>query len=106
MELGWLSPNGEFIEVNYLEHLRVAQEIVLNYYKIDIQDIPDDFLMNHGWVHITINTTIDHVIHIFYTRHLTEAQKYFLKPYVEEFWQWIDKTEKAGLINELDLAIY
>lgn len=106
MELGWLSPNGEFIETNYFEHLRVAQTIVLKYYGIDIKNTPDDFLMHQGWVQITIDTLSNRVIHIFYKKHLTEAQKYFLKPYVEEFWQWIDKIEKADLINELNLAIY
>lgn len=106
MELGWLSPTGEFIEVNYFEHLRIAQEIVLKYYKINIDNVPDDFLMDRGWVHITINTTADHTIHIFYNKYLTESQRYFLKPYVEEFWQWIDNSEKFKLAQELNLSSY
>ena len=81
MELGWLSPTGEFIKCNLMDHLFVAKEIAdkLKYPVYDnnkdrmIHD--DDRLYNHGWAHITRSLLGAHEYIINWTQHLTSEQK-------------------------------
>ena len=77
MELGWLSPYGEFIKCNLMDHLSVAREIAdkLGYSIYDnlndkyISD--DDRLYRNGWAHITRSLLGNHEYVINWDRHLT-----------------------------------
>ena len=102
MTLGWLSPNGELIEADYMSHIYIAEDICKKYYGLEEVWLPDDELINHGWVHITMTTFMDHEIHIIWKfgGHLTEAQKNYLKPEVEANINWLNKSCKMDLEEE------
>lgn len=107
IEMGWLSPEGELIEAGYLYHISVADEIVEKRYStLYVEDgAPDDWLINHGWVHISrlVMLGYKYIITWNFIHHLTQAQKEWLKPRVEENWNWIEDFCKTDLITELNL---
>lgn len=85
MPLGWLAPDGEFTECGAYDHFAVAREIID---RISSKDTlcrqPDDFLLQSGCVKISIGILFDHGQYgIWWERHLTDAQKTFLKAYFE-----------------------
>lgn len=100
MDLGWLSPTGEFIKCNLMDHLFVAKEIAdkLKYPVYDsnkdrmIHD--DDRLYNHGWAHITRSLLGAHEYIINWTQHLTSEQKRYLRPIFEDDNISIDKISR------------
>ena len=103
--LGWLSPSGEFYQTEYHEHLAKAEELAEKIYQYDKRYAPDEELMNHGWVHITENLLgIWPELRIMFYGHLTQAQKDYLKPIVEEHWKWISPSWKSDLNEELELG--
>lgn len=96
MELGWLAPDGTMIECQLMEHIYVAEEIAerLGWKEIDIDGnrvYADQFLMNHGFVHITRSLLFGHDYHIFHDKHFTQAQKDWLRPRIEENLEYISK---------------
>ena len=100
MQLGWLSPGGEMIEAGYLDHIAVADDIALKYYQVDeTDDLPDEFLMDHGWVHITISI-FDGQYHIMWYHHLTDNQKQYLIPKIEQEWNMMSDFTKIDLEKE------
>lgn len=108
MVLGWLSPDGEMIEAGYLEHIIVADKICEKYYNTYIDSVPDDFLLEKGWVHITMTMWIDHaywVMWAYSSHHLTQAQKDYLRPVVINNWNWISKSCQRDLKEELELDL-
>lgn len=102
MVLGWLSPNGELIEADYMTHIYVASDICEKYYGLTNVWLADDELINRGWVHITMTTFIDHELHVIWKfgGHLTEAQKEYLKPEVESNIEWLNKSCRLDLEEE------
>lgn len=102
MILGWLSPDGEMIEVDYMQHLYVAGELCKKYYGIEELYVPDEILLEHGWVHLTMTTFINYEYHVIwkYGGHLTEAQKEYLKPVILEDLNWLNKSCKMDLEEE------
>ena len=103
--LGWLSPSGDFYQTEYHEHLAKAEELAKKIYQYDKRCAPDEELMNHGWVHITESFlgVLPELMIMFYG-HLTQAQKDYLKPVVEEYWEWISPHWKSDLNEELELG--
>ena len=102
--LGWLSPHGDFIDVAYYDHLAKAEELVKENYALDKGCDPDDeILMNHGWAHITQSFLDGPEILIMFYGHLTQSQKDYLKPIVEDNWDWISNYWKSDLNRELEL---
>jgi len=85
--IGWLSPEGKLHACELMDHWAVAKEICSDLGQKGVSH-PDDWLLNHGWVHLTVTTYIDHgwaVIFPYNTRgRLTKEQHDFLKPYVEQ----------------------
>ena len=100
MDLGWLSPTGEFIKCNLMDHLFIAKEIAdkLKYPVYDnakdrmIHD--DDRLYNHGWAHITRSLLGAHEYIINWTQHLTSEQKRYLRPIFEDNNISIDRISR------------
>ena len=107
IEMGWLSPEGELIEADYLNHIHVADEIIEKRYStLYIENgAPDEWLIEHGWIHISRQVMLGHkyIIMWNFLKPLTQAQKTWLKPRVEENWEWIEQFCKNDLIKELDL---
>ena len=97
MDLGWLSPTGEFIKCALMDHLAVAEDIAdkLNYPSYDtVKDRiihADDRLLRNGWVHITRSMlgSRDYIIN--WENHLTPEQKRYLNPIFENFKDSIDR---------------
>lgn len=84
MELGWLDINGIFYPCDLYDHIFVASQLVRDYnYNFDPGDSEDEVLMRHGWVHIT-RSVFDYELRIYWDKHLTNAQKNFLKEYFEQ----------------------
>ena len=90
--IGWLSPDGKLYECDYQDHIIQAEKLCEEYNYTDINEIKDDVLLSHNWVHLTMTTYITHSWMILwnYDLHLTIEQKQFLKPYIEENVYWID----------------
>ena len=67
----------------------------------------DDILMDHGWAHLTrVSFCVPPQWCIFWKdpwqHHLTEAQKSFLKPYIEEYKNFIYEPCITDLKYEFD----
>lgn len=103
MELGWLSPTGEMIEADYMQHYSTAMDLCDRYYSLHDNPEADDILMERGWVHITMTTLIEHGYMILWHNHLTASQKHYLKPLVEADWDWINRSCQYDLKKELKL---
>lgn len=91
MEIGWLAPDGTMIECALMDHVATATELAEKMgwkeYDADFHRTPpDDFLMEHGFVHITRGMFFDRNYHIMHKKHYTQPQKDWLKPRVEDNW--------------------
>lgn len=85
---GWLSPDGEFIECNFYDHLDKAREIYPTVIKAlgktaSTKDLyaADDGLLNLGWTKITRSEFTREWYIICYK--FTKAQYDILKPLIE-----------------------
>lgn len=84
--IGWLSPDGKLIKCNYMDHWQTSEGIAKEAGAPD-GVLYDDYLLNRGWVHLTMTTYLEHgwaVIFPYNTYGLTQEQHDFLKPYVED----------------------
>ena len=97
--LGWLAPDGEFFECDYMGHTTMAEEICkkLNYHETDF---PSDMLLQKGWCHLTCTTFHEHKWVIFCPwggRHLTQPQIDFLRPYIQKWKDWLSDSSITDL---------
>lgn len=105
---GWLSPEGKMYNCEYMDHIAKADTLIKEYNYEKENNRPDDILMNHGWVHLTKMSFCMPFPQwcIFWKdpsrRHLTEAQKIFLKPYIEEYKDFICESCITDLKYEFD----
>lgn len=99
--LGWLSPDGQLFECGYTEHLSKADEIVKTLTTENIL-LSDEYLLEHGWVHLTKFFTLDYgwVILFPYSDKLSIDQHNFLKPYVEKYKKFLAKDFTTNLKYE------
>lgn len=90
--VGWLSPDGKLYQCDYQGHIAKAEEICKEYNYTDTNEIKDDVLLSHNWVHLTMTTYLTHCWMILwdYNLHLTAEQKYLLKPFIEENVRYIN----------------
>ena len=104
--IGWLSPQGEMYECGYMDHIYTARTLVNKYGYNDENSNSDEILINHHWAHLTVTTFFSHSWMILwknpYENHLTQEQKYFLKPYIEEFKDWINSSCLRDLEDEFE----
>lgn len=104
---GWLSPEGRLHECDYMNHITEADKIIKEY-GYEPGDRPDDILMDHGWAHLTRVTFMVSIPQwcIFWKdpwrHHLTEAQKHFLKPYMEEYKDFLYESCFTDLKYEFE----
>lgn len=101
MELGWLSPNGDFYPCDLYDHIMIAEKLV-EFYKYPETYSGDIVLMNHGWVHITSAYGYSE-LHIYWDKHLTDYQKNFLKKYFEQDEFPISRISKVEWEGENNL---
>lgn len=104
MPIGWLSPSGEFFKCDFLEHIYFAEKLAKQLGASE-EDHYDDYLLNHGWVHLTVTTFFSHgwaVIFPYNVEHLTVEQHNFLKPYVEENINFLSDVCKTDLKYEFE----
>ena len=102
MKLGWISPDGDFIECHSYDHIATATELCKKFgYKADILErVPDDtLLMRHGWAYVGISE-LDHNYRVGWSKFLTEPQKNVLKEYLES--DRLDKYCRERLLMEYD----
>lgn len=113
--IGWLSPEGKLHVCDYHDHLRVASEICANAYSEYDGSNPNEYLLTHGWAHLTILTWCDHGWYIAFPRtlngnswNLSKEQHDYLKPYVEDNKNFLSeacvfnlKYEYPDIFNDL-----
>lgn len=100
--LGWLAPNGEMRKAEYLGHLVLAEKICDELYPDNSILWPDDKLMDIGYVHITRLSSCGYDVIILHNRFLTEEQKNYIRPYVEELQNWMDEYNYDLLLEDLE----
>ena len=113
MFTGWLSPDAEFIECEWWEHEIIAEDIA-NKLGIRDENIPsDELLIEHGWIRISMLTTIDigMVFGKSWRHFATDQQKIYLRKIFDEDKSIIspngfDDLYQLGVIDkeELDAA--
>lgn len=103
--LGWLAPDGTFYETEWMEHLAKASELCEEIYGEEVWHLPDDYLMDRGWVHVTETHLYGVKVMVMwhFSNHLTNAQKDYLRPYIEDMWHIFDSTCKYDLAEEFDI---
>lgn len=80
---GWLSPDGEFIECSYHDHFEAARQIALKLGLVD--GIPDEDLMDIGWMKIRILGYLEHGISVDFVKEpATDKQQFYLRQMFEE----------------------
>lgn len=84
---GWLAPDGFFTQCPWCDHIASADEIVAEKFpdlEFKWDTHADDVLLDHGYVKISMSIMMgDYFITWDFDKHLTNAQKEFLKPYFE-----------------------
>lgn len=104
--VGWLSPEGKLYECEYMDHIAEAERLVKKYKYKDDNPIKDDVLMNHHWIHLTTTTFGIHTWMILWRdpwrNRLTQEQKNFLKPYIEDYKDWINPSCIIDLKDEFE----
>jgi len=85
INLGWLSPTGEFVKCSSYDHTETAREILSSIKNIPEKDMEcaDDVLNDSGWVYIGISSLGRKEYRIYWRGHLTPEQIQFLRPYFE-----------------------
>jgi hypothetical protein len=106
IELGWLAPDGTMYECNTMEHIIIAEDIAkkLGWHELDTEGnrvCADDFLMQHGYVHITRSMIFGHEYFLLHEKHYTPAQKEWLKPRVIESWDFLEHFAQDEWKDEL-----
>lgn len=84
MQTGWLDPTGYFYPCEVFDHVEVARDIVENMGVSFYGTAPDDVLLELGWAKVTRSLLGMKEQHFVWEKHLTGAQKEFLKPYFED----------------------
>lgn len=101
---GFLSPTGELIECQYMEHYAIAQEICDKNGWISWH--PIDALEARGYVHLTSTRLLGHEYFVIWDRPLTPEQIHFLKPIFEtpdeELYIPIEKMSRWHFEEEME----
>lgn len=85
LKTGWLDVDGTFIKCEAESHWKIANQICDRRGYSTMFCDPEDAMLSHGWVHITVSCLFGHEWRIHWGRHpLTESQKTFLWDYFEE----------------------
>jgi len=86
--LGWLSPTGEFIKVEYGEHTSFALNFCeRNGIELDEDDDPEIFLIRHDWVliHFAEQCGATRRVLVECDFFLTDSQDIFLQNYAFDY---------------------
>lgn len=102
-KIGWLAPDGEFFECGYMEHFTKAEELCKKF-QYPISDFCSDILLTKGWCQLTCTTFYEHkwvIVCPWNGRHLTQLQKDFLRPYIQECRDWLSDSSITDLKYEM-----
>ena len=98
---GWLSPTAEFVECEVWEHDEKAATIVvkLGLYDANKGGIPDEILIESGWIRVSMLTFVDFGLMFRYPFRgfITEDQKRYLRGVFEKDRGIISKDGFRGL---------
>lgn len=84
LKLGWLSPEGKFIELENKSCFKKAKEI-LNSLDISYRgQEPDELLIEQGWCSVDVGKYWKKDYQIWWNKNLTSKQKEFLIPYFND----------------------
>ena len=100
--IGWLSPEGKLYKCDMYDHIAVAEDICRDVLNEDNYATPDETLLNRGWVHLTFILLTDPgwAVIFPYSNYLSEEQRSFLKPYVEEYKDLLSPLFNRNLKRE------
>lgn len=82
LSCGWLASDGSFTPCAWADHTAVAADLVDKFGYKSIER-PDDTLLKHRWVKISMSLLGRKEWCIMWEGFLTEYQRYFLKDYQE-----------------------
>ena len=106
---GWLSPEGKMYECEYYEHLPLAGDIAKKLgASANEMWTPDEYLFNHGWVCIGRVMFISHgyVVNFPNSRTISQEQRRYLKPFVEDDINIFAKVGNLDLMLEFEEFFY
>ena len=106
---GWLSPEGKLYDCDYYEHIGLAREIAEKSGASDEEMwTAEDYLFKHGWVRISMIVFLDHgfVVSFPSSRTISQEQRQFLKPYVENDISIFSKLANTDLMLEFEEFFY
>ena len=89
---GWLSAEGKLYKCDLYEHLSLAREIAekigASYKELYLAD---KYLLNNGWVQLSIMMFLDHGWLVTFPESgtISQEQRQFLNPYVEDNMDFI-----------------
>ena len=101
MDLGWLSPDGQFFMCHIMEHYATAQKLAKRYNNGEEVEHADDWLMQNGWVHITRSMLFGHEYFILHDKSFTNPQKEYLEPLIKQNWECIDRISQIEWKDEI-----
>ena len=106
MLCGWISPEGEYYNCDYMDHYNLADEFCnARGYSVIIKDRPmpvDEVLVHNGWIKCYYSIFDRQHVRVYGPTRINEAQKKILREdYFNHPENW-DKCEKY-LLEELDV---
>ena len=112
MIIGWLSPAADLIECSYMDHLAVAEDICKDH-GIDPSNLADNYLLEHGWVKLTMTTLGEfgwNIIFPFndlgFESRLSQAQHEFLEPLILENKNLLTFSSMLSVSREFEDVLY
>ncbi len=106
MIYGWISPEGEYYNCDYMGHYDLADEFVdaLGYsiFKDDKIIPVDEVLVNHGWIKAYTSMFDRQHVHLYGPTRISEAQKKLLR---EDYFDHPENWDRYGryLLEELEV---
>ena len=102
LKTGFISPNGDFYESGYMEHLYVADEIYQSIYGVACVSDPEEEIIKDGWLSIHFLGFLDNGFLFKFKGHLTSEQIRAIKPIIEDNWDRVIKSNRL----ELEMEFY
>lgn len=106
LKSGFISPTGEFFQVESFEHISAAEKIYndlhgTNLHALSLNDV-EYLLCKEGWCVIHFMTFMEHGYMFNFYRHLTTEQKRVIRPVVEKSTERIIERSMIKLRQEFE----
>lgn len=100
MPIGWLAPSGLLYECEIYEHYYLASKIIHDFnYSFSSTESDEDLLLKCGWARITRSLMSGEYV-IYWDNFLTDYQKNYLRPFMENKAISIGKTSRLCFEEE------